>query len=799
MAQFTTTSLKCQCTRDVKLYASVYDPRPVNIPLTAGIQFYSRKQYHSDTVDMVYISEGINCETTPVGYWCPFGCLKAFPIIEEESPVEVRPDGSVSVDVELYINATGASVYTSPDGMTTTPNGLAVGDRVYCDRKVNVSINGMEETRYRISSVRGDDQTLTGSWITLNRAIVNSDGPTINIHNPMVRMARSMSMRSASHSIMMMSADDGGGGGGGGSTGGAATIDGNRNGVSYGTNARPGNYSGENVGTGKANTNIKTPSGETVTVPDAPTSDSTGANDNTTGNTYESINMADPSSYDELYKRYGFSYTATTDTSLMGIPVGRMLFVHGMPFQYTHITDRRGHSVMAWGASANEDTEGPVTSGVTDMYGRSFAANIAANMPIAVIAPGKPKFLTSVKDGMFSYAAGKDPNQDRNNWFGFFNNSANGAEGAEGGLLEKLAEGDGDYQYFSLRIDTMEYFKYVNSLCQTSARLMDLGNVTYRGQACSSIDWGDYNEAAEQDFSTVEMIIGLAKGVSFAFDPQSSVSDTINNTTQDSQFSTMFNNISSKARELEFILGYSGGDIPGFIDSTNYVQADVPHMSGGIASGITNVFKRVGSWINNSAHGMNVRFPEIWSESNYSKSYDIDMHFIAPYATHFCKWRYVLVPFFHIFALAAPISGKNVSQYSSPFLIRAYSKGFFNVEMGIIESITWKRFGDKDMISEDGIPMQIDVSVSFKDLYHALAMSAIGNEFIESADFFNNSGLMDLVGTLSGVNMNRISLAERMSLFIGSSWTAFGALGSNFMRHISDRVRDVADRYFFGI
>ena len=115
---------------------------------------------------------------------------------------------------------------------------------------------------------------------------------------------------------------------------------------------------------------------------------------------------------------------------------------------------------------------------------------------------------------------------------------------------------------------------------------------------------------------------------------------------------------------------------------------------------------------------------------------------------------------------------------------------------------TWKRFGDGDMISEDGVPTEIDVSISFEDLYQQLAVSKFEGENSAKASyvaaFFNNTGLMDLVGTLSGVNMNRIGLNERLALYASSMYGAFSRTGSNLFSHASQRVRNITERFILG-
>jgi len=464
-----------------------------------------------------------------------------------------------------------------------------------------------------------------------------------------------------------------------------------------------------------------------------------------------------------------------------------MIFVHGMPFQYNNITDRRnGASSLLFNLDRNAANSNALKGGSSsepDLYGRTYAKDIAANMPIVVITPGTPKFLSRVSTGIF----GTRVSATHTALEAFLPAIFSASDGTNT-AAEAMADTSGEYDYYSLVINTADYYKYVNALCCTSARLMGLNKEFYsfRRSTPDKMDWGLFNTAAQQDYSVVEEVVGgLRDGISFAYDPAGSISDTISNSTTRSQFEQFFNNFSSQARELDFIMGTVGSSID--LLDTNAAETGLASMSTGAFSGMKNVMNRLVAWGKNTAHGMNIRFPEIWDDSSNSRSYELDMHFIAPYATNYCKWRYVLVPFFHIFALAAPKSEKNNSQYASPFLVKVYSRGYFNVEMGIIESITWKRFGDGDMISADGIPLQIDVSIQFKDLYHTLAMTTAGTN---AANFFNNTGLMDLVGTLSGVNMNRLDPAERLELFAAQMSNTFTMFKDNFMRSIEDRIHN---------
>ena len=122
----------------------------------------------------------------------------------------------------------------------------------------------------------------------------------------------------------------------------------------------------------------------------------------------------------------------------------------------------------------------------------------------------------------------------------------------------------------------------------------------------------------------------------------------------------------------------------------------------------------------------------------------------------------------------------------------------------MIESLQWRRFGDGDMISDDGIPTEIDVTIDFVDMYQALGMSKIDGGIFgvfnsslsaQVGLFFNNSGLMDLLGTLSGVNMNRMNMKERFTLYWNAYYTGITNMPGNFKRAIQDRLRNTYEKW----
>lgn len=499
---------------------------------------------------------------------------------------------------------------------------------------------------------------------------------------------------------------------------------------------------------------------------------------------YTKISGSNSDIVKKLYDIYELEYP---EQSLMSIPLDRMNFVHGMPFQFSPIADRR--------RGAKNGTETP---GVTDSYGLVFAREVLAQVPIVVFAPGRPQFLSRLKAGFFGHKGANTSIKDM--WMPLFH----GADGTVESALMSIVQDGGEYDYYTMNIDTADYYNYVNMICKTSARNMGLTSplpIAGTGNKIPMhLDWSKYNVDVDinckQD--SIMSVLGMNSGVAFAFDPQSSITDSLSTSTTESQLTGMLNQLSSTSRELAFVMGQAteGNVTFGQLDESDWNQVAQSYQEAS-SNGKHPVIDSISRYWNNISNGLNIRFPEIWQDSTQTKSYSVDMHFVSPYAAAVSVWRHVLVPFWHIFVLAAPQSMKKIGSYDSPFLIRAFSKGYFNVEMGIIESLSYKRFGDGDMITANGIPTQIDVSVDFKDMYHVLAISPYAPRNMQL--FFNNAGLLDLIGTLSGVNMNRLGLSERISLYVYAGVESIRSMGSNFMNHVRDRTRNVIDAFYFGI
>lgn len=146
--------------------------------------------------------------------------------------------------------------------------------------------------------------------------------------------------------------------------------------------------------------------------------------------------------------------------------------------------------------------------------------------------------------------------------------------------------------------------------------------------------------------------------------------------------------------------------------------------------------------------------PNIWRESSFSKSYNINFVFSSAYGNKLSLLLQVMYPTVKLFHLAAPTGIGGFM--TSPPICRVFSAGTINTEYGMISSFSIQR--DMKTLSDDGIPTSLSVNITVEDL----------NPFLykEKPGWFNKSvelstGLTIFMATLVGQNISTISRTAR--------------------------------------
>ena len=417
--------------------------------------------------------------------------------------------------------------------------------------------------------------------------------------------------------------------------------------------------------------------------------------------------------------------------------------IYGIPYQFMESVDPRiGGSMM----------------------GRKYTEKIISKIPLLCITPGKIKFMSN-----FS----KDEQK---------------------GILAKLVTGDRDTdvsdiikkngRYFTFSFSYKEYFDYVNSLCRIGAKFLNIQNVEIRvgdvKAKAKSFNWSKaLNKNLKATMTSQEFI-----GFYIDSSATDNVSEEFSNNTGESQLASTVNGFSDLGREIGFLMGAGAGKTIDLIDPNKEteVNAAIEEISGKYLNGsslITNIAKN----FHTVASGGKLLFPEIWQDSSFSKSYDLSIKLRTPDADTLSWYLNIYVPLCHLIALVAGHQTENANGYYSPFLIRAFYKGLFNVDMGIVTSMSISK-GKKASWNVDGLPTEVDINLSIKDLYNMMAIVP-GNE---PKNFVNNNILMDYIANTCGININQMDIGRSLEIYWILQTDRVIDLPNNTMRKFQDAV-----------
>lgn len=391
--------------------------------------------------------------------------------------------------------------------------------------------------------------------------------------------------------------------------------------------------------------------------------------------------------------------------------------IHGMPYQFMNSVDARPDSSYK--------------------FGRKYTEKIITKMPLLLLTPGKPKFMKEFKDdsklNILNYAKRK------------------GIDATMESLLGKDEQG----KLYSFETCYKDYYSFVNPMCQRMARYLGIHEkrLDSNSKQFGSYEWEDYTNSAFRNF------ISSKENIAFYIDSDTQISESFSNSTGESMLTQGFaDNISNMARELQFLLGASAGiefdklsDDSTFQDFDKWADKFSSFLPKRLVSNLKQGFKSITS-------GGKMIFPEIWNDSTFSRSYRISMKLRTPDADVLSWYMNIGVPMIHLICLVAPHQ-LGANGFQSPFLVRGWYKGFFNCDMGIITDMDISK-GDKGKWTLDGLPTEVDISFTIKDLYQILTITSDK----KISDLLANTALLDYIANMCGINVAKPDLDRAIDL-----------------------------------
>lgn len=468
-------------------------------------------------------------------------------------------------------------------------------------------------------------------------------------------------------------------------------------------------------------------------------------------NIANSDNIANYSNTDQIdVISYGDNDLRTTNPqSVDNYAIKNISGIFGIPYQFRYTEDPR----------INENKTDPNAG-----LGAKYAEKIIAKMPLLFLVPCKQKFM----DGYDADSKGIT-----------LASIINGISGEGDDLLNSALSKNGRYYSTVYRWD--DYYRYVNILCHTMATFMGINNIrvpTPHGgeKRIQNINW-------QYDFKDIKLFDltqnPASRGALMIYVDGSSItelSESFSNTTTESSLASSINGYSDQVKEIRFLLGEGSG-------IENMMDQAAKSISDGIISNIGDAFSNLtGKMLTDLAtngtstvlSGGKLIFPKIWQDSSFSRSYSFTIKLRSPDHDNVSIYFNIMVPYLHILALTLPVSHEdNVNAYNAPFLLKAYCKGLFNINDGIISDLSVSR-GAECQWNDDGLPTQMDLSISIEDLYSSLFMSALKdfnppiliNTIKDSFSFVQNTAMMDYLANLAGLNIAEEDMARTAKMII---------------------------------
>ena len=286
-----------------------------------------------------------------------------------------------------------------------------------------------------------------------------------------------------------------------------------------------------------------------------------------------------------------------------------------------------------------------------------------------------------------------------------------------------------------------------------------------------------------------EALLSNFNFVQFYIDPNSADTESLTNNCGDSMLKSIFDNGSNMFKEMGFILN-SGGigtanneTMAKLQDFTSgAMQSLSDHLSG---NALTGVLGRILSLSGNVVRGDNVIFPEVYQNSDYSKSYSVTVHLKSPYGNKLAYYLDICVPLMHLLALGIPRQS-SANTYSSPFLVKAYVEGVFTCNMGLVTNMTITRGANDSSMTIDGLPTEVDVNFTLQDLYCELTMTPQSSPLL----FINNTSLIEYLSVTCGISLITPNLTRKMEMIVSSFENAIFDIPKNVVSGATETLQN---------
>lgn len=365
-----------------------------------------------------------------------------------------------------------------------------------------------------------------------------------------------------------------------------------------------------------------------------------------------------------------------------------------------------------------------------------------------------------------------------------------GVLGTAGALMTPLYASMAVQQpFYTFEADWASYINNVKMMINAAIMMLGLQDASVRiGDKYWPIALGGSDKSADDVWSNYRFIsptgdeyvgavnaIDTLKGdthqyVSFMINP-ASISESYSNSTGDSQiYSSVINMGAGIGDEIAFLTNTSRSMVDDMlVGLTGDVVNTAERVMSALTGGTGRFTAAVAGAMARSYTGEHTIFPKIFKSHSSTTSMSMKVQLRANAGDPYSYLTEILVPMFHLIAMALPSMSRNAaSSYSYPPLIQLNIPGVWGTRLGIVQSLQIEKNPEGNDFSVNGYPLAVDVNITVEDLQHVMVTSGMD----KPAMMLNNDTMFDYIAQCAGVDKYRTNGAVRIVTKIALSATA---------------------------
>lgn len=438
--------------------------------------------------------------------------------------------------------------------------------------------------------------------------------------------------------------------------------------------------------------------------------------------------------------------------------------------------------------------------------GRTYAQTFMTEAPIVNFTPGEANYMPGMS------------NAEKKSFIEAFKYKGTSKDSTD---ILKAIGGNRDERYYNFHGEYGTYMTYVNLLCRSASIYMGLGNrfpythaYTKGKKPYKNFDWSTYKYKKSEEKKTSpkgvvgsifekgpvavlkegvhEVLAGVKavmniehENVQFYVDPATSFQETSTNSSGPSMLEGKLDAVDDFVKEISFLTNSLSGNA---IDSLTKSAGKALNTAMGKMSP-NNVLGRIlGTAGTVVLQGNEMVFPEIWKGSDYSKTYNITVKLTTPYGSKESIYLNIIVPLMHLICLSLPRQS-TANSFTSPFIVKASSKGLFSCSMGIVDSLSIEKVQGSYTI--DGLPTEVVVQMSLKDLYADLMITPAASPIL----FFENAGLRDWLVVTCGLDVTKPYMTEKYTALLTQLLNQVYDIPQTLTNILKDKVTNMIKKF----